>query len=257
MARCVFFSFHYDLDSWRANQVRQANVVLGANVAGFFDHSEYLEAKKRSTKGIENMLLRHIKRTSVTVVLLGQQTANRPWVQFEIRESIKNNNGLVGITIDHLYGPPWAGAPREYWGWNVTSPGPWPAVTNDPAVMPVYKWDGSPAGVRGFAQVIEEAGKRADALRSRAREKRLREEAARQEAARRRAMEEMRRPILPPPPPPPPYRNPFDLDPPARAWGVSDVPPSPETEALMRAFGLRPPPTFEETLIEMFRKRNR
>ena len=46
MARRVFFSFHYDNDIWRANQVRNANVVAGSDIAGFFDHSEYEEAKK-------------------------------------------------------------------------------------------------------------------------------------------------------------------------------------------------------------------
>jgi len=40
MARRVFFSFKYKGDIWRANQVRNANVVAGADVAGFFDHSE-------------------------------------------------------------------------------------------------------------------------------------------------------------------------------------------------------------------------
>ena len=47
MARRVFFSFHYDRDIWRANQVRNCNVVAGTDVAGFFDHSEYEEAKKK------------------------------------------------------------------------------------------------------------------------------------------------------------------------------------------------------------------
>ena len=36
MARRVFFSFHYDNDVWRANQVRDSNVVAGMEVAGFF-----------------------------------------------------------------------------------------------------------------------------------------------------------------------------------------------------------------------------
>jgi hypothetical protein len=50
MARRVFFSFHYDRDIWRANQVRNCNVVAGVDVAGFFDHSEYQEAKKKAGK---------------------------------------------------------------------------------------------------------------------------------------------------------------------------------------------------------------
>jgi hypothetical protein len=56
MARRVFFSFHYTRDIWRAKQVRMANVVAGADHAGFFDHSEYLESKKKGDKAIERMI---------------------------------------------------------------------------------------------------------------------------------------------------------------------------------------------------------
>ena len=80
MARRVFFSFHYDNDIWRANQVRMANVVAGPDRAGFFDHSEYDEAKKQGAEGIRRMINRHLKNTSVTVVLIGRETASRPWV---------------------------------------------------------------------------------------------------------------------------------------------------------------------------------
>jgi hypothetical protein len=102
MARRVFFSFHYDKDIWRANQVRNANVVVGSDVAGFFDHSEYDEAKKTGKEGIKRMILSHLKNTSVTVVLIGTETASRPWVKYEIEQSVAQNNGLLGIYIHHL-----------------------------------------------------------------------------------------------------------------------------------------------------------
>jgi hypothetical protein len=88
MARRVFFSFHYDRDVWRANQVRNANVVLGTDTAGFFDHSEYLKAKAQGDDAIRRMILGHLNNTSVTVVLIGTLTWTRPWVQFEIKESL-------------------------------------------------------------------------------------------------------------------------------------------------------------------------
>jgi len=97
MARRVFFSFHYEGDIWRANQVRNANVVAGPDVAGFFDHSEYEEAKKQEDDGIRKMIRRHLENTTVTVVLIGNQTAFRPWVKFEIEESIKRKKGFLGV----------------------------------------------------------------------------------------------------------------------------------------------------------------
>ena len=40
-----------------------------------------------------------MENTSVTVVLVGADTANRPWVQYEIIESHNRGNGLLGIYI--------------------------------------------------------------------------------------------------------------------------------------------------------------
>jgi len=58
MASRVFFSFHYDGDIWRANQVRNSNVVAGIDVAGFFDRFEYEEAEKKGVGAIRRMILR-------------------------------------------------------------------------------------------------------------------------------------------------------------------------------------------------------
>jgi hypothetical protein len=151
VARRVFFSFHYDRDVWRANQVRNCNVVAGADIAGFFDHSEYEEAKKKGREGIERMINRNLRNTSVTVVLIGTETANRPWVRYEIKKSIEQNNGLLGIRIHHL-----KNKDREYDWWQ----GPTPNVPAG-VEFPVYDWD---KDLDRFRKAIEAAGKRSDAL---------------------------------------------------------------------------------------------
>jgi hypothetical protein len=153
MARRVFFSFHFDEDCFRANQVRNANVVLGTEDAGYFDHSEYEDARKRGPQAIRQMILRHLERTSVTVVLIGTNTFNRPWVQVEISESIKRGNGLLGIRINHLLSAGQHGYP--------SLPGPIPHTGSTP--MPVYWWDST--DVQGFGRLVEEAGKRSDAIK--------------------------------------------------------------------------------------------
>lgn len=154
MARRVFFSFHYDGDIWRANQVRNSNVVAGPDRAGFFDHSEYEEAKNKGREGIEKMILRHLNNTSVTVVLIGTETANRPWVKFEIAESIKRKNGLLGIYIHHL---------KDKDG-KTSSQGAKPTVPSN-VEFPTYAWDGD---VDRFRREIEAAGKRSDAQKAKA-----------------------------------------------------------------------------------------
>ena len=153
MARRVFFSFHYDDDIWRANQVRMSNVVAGAETAGFFDHSEYEEAKKKGAEGIRRMILNNLRNTSVTVVLIGNQTANRPWVKCEIQQSIAQNNGLLGIRIHHLKNH------QQLTSWR----GPNPTVPFG-IEFPTYDWD---ADLDRFRREIEAAGKRSDALRRR------------------------------------------------------------------------------------------
>jgi hypothetical protein len=152
MARRVFFSFHYDNDIWRANQVRNSNVVVGTDVAGFFDHSEYEEAKKKGKEGIQRMILSHLENTTVTVVLIGTQTASRPWVQYEIEKSIARNNGLLGVYIHHL---------KNQRG-EISARGVKPAVPWG-VEFPAYDWD---RDVERFRKEIEAAGKRADAARA-------------------------------------------------------------------------------------------
>ena len=82
-----------------------ANVVAGPDVAGFFDHSEYEDAKRKGDQAITQMIRRHLENTTVTVVLIGRFTAARPWVRFEIGQSIKHQNGFLGLYIHHLKDP--------------------------------------------------------------------------------------------------------------------------------------------------------
>jgi len=152
MARRVFFSFHYDGDVWRANQVRNANVVAGSDVAGFFDHSEYEEAKKKGKEGIQRMILKNLRDTTVTVVLIGTETANRPYVKYEIEQSIDRKNGLLGIYIHHLKDSSQATSSR----------GAKPGVPYG-TEFPTYDWD---RDLDRFRKEIEAAGKRGDALRA-------------------------------------------------------------------------------------------
>lgn len=153
MARRVFFSFHFENDVWRANQIRQLNVVLGVDQAGFFDHSEYEEAKRKGDEEIRRLIRRKLDGTSVTIVLIGSETAGRPFVQYEVEQSVQRGNGLVGIYIHNV---------KDRDGrtsWPGTKP-PVPIGTEFPA----YDWDGD---ARRLAAEIEAAGRRSDATRKR------------------------------------------------------------------------------------------
>lgn len=100
MARYVFFSFHYEKDCWRAGVVRNANITYERR--GYIDSAVWEEIKKQGKTAIENWINEQLKGTSVTIVLIGEETASREWVKFEIENSLKKENGLLGIYIHNI-----------------------------------------------------------------------------------------------------------------------------------------------------------
>ena len=102
MARKIFFSFHYERDSWRAGQVRNCNVVASEDQYGFIDAADWESIKKKGDAAIKGWIDDQLKNTSVTVVLIGAETASREWVQHEILRSWNRGNGILGIRIRNI-----------------------------------------------------------------------------------------------------------------------------------------------------------
>lgn len=104
MARRVFFSFHYDNDILRVGQIRNSGMILSAgdSAAGFIDSASWESVKRQGPGAIQNWIDSELNGTSVTVLLIGSQTAGRPWVNYEIIESVRRGNGLLGIYIHNV-----------------------------------------------------------------------------------------------------------------------------------------------------------
>lgn len=102
MARCVFFSFHYERDIWRVNQIRNLHNVVSCAAAGFQDASLWERTKRSGDAAIKRLIDDGLKGTTVTVVCIGYQTALRTYVNYEIQQSIARGNGLLGVQIYHL-----------------------------------------------------------------------------------------------------------------------------------------------------------
>lgn len=99
----MFFSFHYELDHWRANPVRNSWVTQDdREAAGFIDSAEWEEVKQNGDAAIKSWINNQLDNTSVTVVLIGSQTSNRDWINYEIEQSYERGNGLVGIYIHNI-----------------------------------------------------------------------------------------------------------------------------------------------------------
>jgi hypothetical protein len=102
MTRKVFYSFHFKRDAWRAAQVRNSNVIADEDEFGVIDSVEWQEIERQGDEAIERWINDQLMNTSVTVVLIGPETAERDWVDYEIRQSWKRGNALLGVRIHGL-----------------------------------------------------------------------------------------------------------------------------------------------------------
>ena len=103
MARRVYFSFHYERDIFRVNQVRHSWLThRDRDSAGFWDAAERETLLRAGVRAVAQWIDRQLHGTSVTAVLIGAETANREWVHYEIEESIRQRKGLVGVRIHQL-----------------------------------------------------------------------------------------------------------------------------------------------------------
>lgn len=103
MARRTFFSFHFERDVWRAGQVRNSWVTKADREAsGFWDAAKWEEVKKKGEEAIQKWIDDQLNGTSVTVVLIGAETSTRKYVDYEILQSHKKGNGLLGVYIHNM-----------------------------------------------------------------------------------------------------------------------------------------------------------
>jgi hypothetical protein len=99
----VFFSFHYENDIWRSQQVKNSWVtVKDREEAGFWNASLEEEAKTKGEAAVKKMIDDALKGSSVTAVLIGSETASRKYVLYEVEKSYSEGMGLVGIRIHQL-----------------------------------------------------------------------------------------------------------------------------------------------------------
>lgn len=106
MARRVFFSFYYDRDIRRVVQVRNSWVVRSkGETQPFLDAADWESIKRQGKPAIERWIESQLKGTSVTVVLIGAETYDRPWVRHEIKRSYELGKGMLGIYIHNVKDP--------------------------------------------------------------------------------------------------------------------------------------------------------
>jgi len=103
MASRVYFSFHYtDVETFRANVVRNHGLTKETGKAGFFDASIWEDAELHGDYAVKRLINSSLENTSVTCVLIGTDTWKRRWVRYEILKSYDRGNLMLGIHINNV-----------------------------------------------------------------------------------------------------------------------------------------------------------
>jgi hypothetical protein len=106
MPRTVFFSFHYQRDIFRVQQIKHHYITKDSYTeAGFFDGSLEEKARKHGDAVVKKLIDDGMSGSSVLCVLIGKETYQRRWVDYEILHAISRGMGVFGITIHKLKHP--------------------------------------------------------------------------------------------------------------------------------------------------------
>ena len=99
--RQVFYSFHFDNDVMRVQQIRNMGIVEGDTPAS---PNEWEQLKKKDG-GQKKWIDDNMAYRSTVIVLIGQQTYKRPWVLYEIKKASAEKKALFGIYVHNLTCP--------------------------------------------------------------------------------------------------------------------------------------------------------
>lgn len=99
MARRVFFSFHYAPDNWRASQIRNIGAIEGNPPAS---DNDWEAVTRGGDAAIQKWIDNQMSGRTCVIVLIGAATADRKWIDYEIRKAWNDKRGLFGINIHNL-----------------------------------------------------------------------------------------------------------------------------------------------------------
>lgn len=99
MARKVFFSFQFKKDHWRAGQVRSIGSIEGNSEVS---DNRWEQLHQAGDWAIQKWIDENMVGRSCLVVLIGNGTANRKWINYEINKAWSMGMGVVGIYIHKL-----------------------------------------------------------------------------------------------------------------------------------------------------------
>ncbi|MDR3257075.1 MAG: TIR domain-containing protein [Endomicrobium sp.] len=100
--RRVFYSFHYEKDVMRASQIRNIGIIEGNSPVS---DNDWEEVKRGGDMAIKRWIDNNMNGCSCLIVLIGEETANRKWVRYEIEKAWNDGKGVMGIHIHNIKCP--------------------------------------------------------------------------------------------------------------------------------------------------------
>ncbi len=97
--RQVFFSFCFLHDSWRAGQIRSMGKLSDDST---FSDNDWGNVRVSSEASIEKWIRDQMRMRSCVVVLIGENTQGRKWINYEIEQAWEAGKGIVGIYVHGL-----------------------------------------------------------------------------------------------------------------------------------------------------------
>jgi hypothetical protein len=95
----VFFSFYFDEDCWRTQQVRNIGAIEQDEPVS---KNDWEKVKDGGDDEVEKWIEKQMKKCDCLVVLVGENTDSRPWIRHEIKRAWALNKGVLGIRIHKL-----------------------------------------------------------------------------------------------------------------------------------------------------------
>lgn len=100
--RQVFYSFHFDNDVMRVQQIRNMGVIEGNTPVS---PNEWETVKQMGDLAVQRWIDENLRYKSALVVLIGAETYKRRWVRYEIQKAWNDGKAVLGIYIHNLNCP--------------------------------------------------------------------------------------------------------------------------------------------------------
>jgi len=107
----IFYSFDYDTDVFRVQQIRQIGVLEGNEPV---TPNKWESVKKEGDSAIQKWIDEGIANCECFICLIGEHTYTSKWVDYEIRKAWALKKPIIGIYIDDLRDPRLHSKPPHY-----------------------------------------------------------------------------------------------------------------------------------------------